>query len=184
MQEVVLLLQTLLEREEITAKLIIGCMYDIGTLKLINRRVRFRPANQFMQLLARYSKPMVKILAMRRLKKNGPRLIVNWLRGKVRFEEDRPIQHQPAAPPAAIAPAPMPTALEAINQAALQASNQEVLKLRSQVKTLTTLLVTVTFTLGSATLWSIWKIQTETAQARLVKTVLSDRALKSLPGQR
>lgn len=178
MQEVLYLLKGMFEREEITARMIINCLYDVGTVKIINRKFRCRPANQFMHWIARFSKPVAGALAIRRLKKTAPELIANWLRGKVEFEAERRTQTvtvtqetvQAAAQLAtqpAIAPAPMPSALEAVNQAALEASNQEVLRLRSQVKTLktlATLLIGATVTLSGTVAWSVWKSQTNSLQ--------------------
>lgn len=84
-QEVLILLTSLTAREEATIKLIIDCLYDIGAVNAIDKKVRMRPLNAIAKYIARTSKPLARILAWRWFKKNCPRLIVNWLYNKVRF---------------------------------------------------------------------------------------------------
>ncbi len=38
MRDVFLLLQQLVEREEITLRLIIDCLYDVGTVNIVNKK--------------------------------------------------------------------------------------------------------------------------------------------------
>lgn len=85
MQDVLLLLQHLVEKEEVTVKLILDCLYDVGSVNLINKKIRTRPLNRFMKSIASMSKPVFKIVALRWFKKNCPQLIANWLQSKVDF---------------------------------------------------------------------------------------------------
>lgn len=84
-QEILILLTGLLAREEATIKLIIDCLYDIGHINLINKKVRFRPLNAIAKFIAKRSKPVAKIFAWRWFIKNCPRLIARWLYVKVQF---------------------------------------------------------------------------------------------------
>ncbi len=84
-QEVLILLTSLIAREEATIKLIIDCLYDIGYVNLINKKVRFRPLNSITKFIAKTSKPLAKIFAWRWFMKNCPQLIAKWLYGKVKF---------------------------------------------------------------------------------------------------
>ncbi len=85
MQDVLTLLDSLTGREEATIKLIIDCLYDVGYVNAIDRKVRVKPLNSIAKLVARKSKPIVRIVAWRWFKKNCPMLIVRWLYGKVKF---------------------------------------------------------------------------------------------------
>ena len=84
-QEVLILLKSLIAREEATIKLIIDCLYDIGHVNLINKKVRFRPFNAIAKFAARKSKPLAKRYAWRWFMRNCPQLITRWLYSKVQF---------------------------------------------------------------------------------------------------
>ena len=85
MRDVFLLLQQLLEREEVTLKLIIDCLYDVGSINLVNKKFNHQPLNSLMKAIATMSKPVVRIVALRWVKKNLPTLLTNWLKRKVSF---------------------------------------------------------------------------------------------------
>jgi hypothetical protein len=84
-QEISILLASLTAREEVTIKLIIDCLYDIGYVNIINKKVRYRSLNAIAKFVAKTSKPIARILAWRWFKKNCPQLITNWLSNKVKF---------------------------------------------------------------------------------------------------
>lgn len=85
MHDVMLLLGDLVEREEATVKNVLDCLYDVGSINIINKKVEFRPMNRFLKSIARLSKPAFKVVAWRWFKNNSPQLITNWLRTKVSF---------------------------------------------------------------------------------------------------
>ncbi|NCJ05072.1 hypothetical protein GS597_00770 [Synechococcales cyanobacterium C] len=85
MQDVMLLLEGLARREEPTIKMIMDCLYDVGTMNLINKKVRYRPLNRIMKRAIKLPKPAAKVVLFYWFRKNCPELITNWLRGKVRF---------------------------------------------------------------------------------------------------
>lgn len=85
MHDVLLLLQHLVEREETTVKMILDCLYDVGSINLIDKKVRMKPANRLMKGIATLSKPAFRIVALRWFKANCPQLITKWLYTKVRF---------------------------------------------------------------------------------------------------
>lgn len=93
MQEVLVLLQHLAENEETTIKLMIECLYDVGAVNFINRKVQNTSFNQLTKKLAVMSKPVAKCYGYYWFKKNCPELIVNWLQRKVAF---LPPQQAPA----------------------------------------------------------------------------------------
>ncbi|ELS01254.1 hypothetical protein Xen7305DRAFT_00009570 [Xenococcus sp. PCC 7305] len=88
LRDVLLLLQQLVEREEITLKLIIDCLYDVGTINIINKKYQNRPTNRFLKAIARLSKPVLRAVALRWVKKNLPTLLTDWLEGKVSFNDE------------------------------------------------------------------------------------------------
>jgi hypothetical protein len=85
MHDVSLLLQHLVEREETTVKMILDCLYDVGSVNLINKKVPVKPLNYLMKAIASLSKPAFRIVALHWFKKNCPALITKWLYSKVRF---------------------------------------------------------------------------------------------------
>jgi hypothetical protein len=86
MRDVLLLLQQLVEREEITLKLIIDCLYDVGSTNIVNQKFTNQPLNRLMKAIATMSKPALRIVALRWVKKNLPTLLTNWLEDKVSFK--------------------------------------------------------------------------------------------------
>jgi hypothetical protein len=83
LQDMFLLLETMFLREETTVKLVLDCLYDIGSVNLINKKVRTRPLNGIAKYIARLSKPVFRIVAWRWFMKNCPKLLVDWLYKKV-----------------------------------------------------------------------------------------------------
>ena len=86
MRDVVLLLEQLVEREDIALKLIIDCLYDVGSINLVNQKVRNRTLNRLLKAIAKLPKPILRLVALRWLKKNLPSLLADWLEGKVSFK--------------------------------------------------------------------------------------------------
>jgi hypothetical protein len=152
MRDVVLLLDSLFRREEASAKLILNCLYDIGSVNLINKKFRSRPVNRLMKWIARLSKPAFRLVALRWMKKNCPQLVAKWMRSKVSFKE-------PAQTPEAVVVEAELASSSVSGE--LESCNREIVRLRSQVRTLTVLLVGVTVSLGSAIVWTAWKDQSQ-----------------------
>ena len=84
-KNLMLLVENLMEREEATFKMIIDCLYDMGSLNLINQKVSVRPLNRVMRLITRLSKPSFRAIALYWGKNNTPELITDWLLRKVKF---------------------------------------------------------------------------------------------------
>lgn len=85
MRDVELLLESLFLREEVTLRLVLDCLYDVGSMNLVNQRVKSRPLNRIMKAIARFSKPAFRPLMMRWSRKNCPHLIAEYLHSQVRF---------------------------------------------------------------------------------------------------
>jgi hypothetical protein len=84
-RDIFILLCNLLEREEKTILMIIDCLYEIGSVNLINKKVRSRQLNSLLKLIRRAPKPIFRIIALRLVKKKSPAAITNWLFKKVKF---------------------------------------------------------------------------------------------------
>ncbi|MEH1941244.1 MAG: hypothetical protein V7L01_13640 [Nostoc sp.] len=144
MHDVLLLLQNLINSEEATVKLILDCLYDVGSVNLINQKLRVKPVNRVMKLIARMSKPVFKTLALSWFKKNCPQLITNWLHTQVTFES---IQNKPqeiAVEVAELQPYPIPQR---------ENLSQEIKNLRAQVRLLTGISITAIAILGVTATW-------------------------------
>lgn len=86
MRDVEMLLESLFLREEVTLRLIADCLYDVGSVNLVNQRVHSKPLNWLMKAIARRSKPVFRFFMMRWSRKHCPHLIASWLRKQVVFE--------------------------------------------------------------------------------------------------
>jgi hypothetical protein len=86
LRDIFILLRNLIEREQATIKLIIDCLYDIGYVSLIDGKVRFRSLKSVAKLIARMSKPVIRVVAWRWFHQNCPQLITEWLYSKVKFQ--------------------------------------------------------------------------------------------------
>ncbi|WP_414518446.1 hypothetical protein [Nostoc sp. PCC 9305] len=125
MRDVLLLLQNLINSEEATVKLILDCLYDVGSVNLINQKLRLKPLNRVMKLIARMSKPVFRTLALNWFKKNCPQLITNWLHTQVSFENPQKTPEQVAIEVVQLEPYSIPQT---------ENLSQEIKNLRSQVR--------------------------------------------------
>ncbi|MEH2284286.1 MAG: hypothetical protein V7K90_23680 [Nostoc sp.] len=125
MHDVLLLLQNLINSEEATVKLILDCLYDVGSVNLINQKLRLKPLNRVMKLIARMSKPVFRTLALNWFKKNCPQLITNWLHTQVSFENAQKTPQQVAIEVVQLEPYSIPQT---------ENLSQEIKNLRSQVR--------------------------------------------------
>ncbi|MFH7028564.1 MAG: hypothetical protein ACHBN1_25015 [Heteroscytonema crispum UTEX LB 1556] len=125
MHDVMLLVQNLANKEETTVKLILDCLYDVGSVNLINQKLKFRPLNRTMILITRMSKPVFRVFAWHWFKKNCPQLIANWLRSQVAFEYPKTIPQEIATKTLEI----QPYSLLNVNSL-----SQEIQHLRRQVR--------------------------------------------------
>ncbi|MBK1986856.1 hypothetical protein A0J48_004740 [Sphaerospermopsis aphanizomenoides BCCUSP55] len=145
MQDVLLLLVNMIYREEVTVKLIINCLYDVGSTNLINQKFRYGNLNTTLKLISKLSKPVFRMIAWQWFKTNSPKLIADWLRSSVEFKrlENSKVE---------ILLENQDNNLNSISPAQYQI--YEVKKLRSQVKLLTGILVSVVTLLSGSFLWA------------------------------
>ena len=148
--DILLLLKHLAESEEVTVKLVLDRLYDIGANNLINQKISSPILKRVLLNSTKIPKPVFRIIAYYWFKQNCPQLITDWLIEQVAF-----------------------TAIESdieeiveMNSNSLQNTELELLKikqLKSQVRLLTRILIIVIAALlGSFTwLFYITQIQPE-----------------------
>lgn len=142
MQDVKLILDNLFQREEATLKRVMDCLYDVGSIHLINRKISVEALRGPLKAIAHLSKPAFRFFALRRFKREAPQLITDWLYSQATQQPFHPppveddltlIDVTPS--PAELPPAQLPPIVE------LQAA--EINSLRGRVSWLSTLLVAV-----------------------------------------
>lgn len=144
-ETVALLLDNLFQREEATARSILDCLYDVGSVRLIEQKVPLKALRWPLKGVARYSKPIFRLWALRWLKKNCPWMITDWLFSQawvggiiLSSADDNPIIEVSTPPPA------LPTGIEPLifRQAA------EISVLRSRVLVLTIMVLVLVTVAG------------------------------------
>ncbi len=98
MRDVEMLLESMFLREEVTMRLIADCLYDVGSVNLLNQRIQSKPLNRFMKVIARRSKPIFRYFMLRWSKKNCPHLITEWLHSQVSFSPSEVVLPEVIAP--------------------------------------------------------------------------------------
>ena len=156
MHDINLLLDNLFQREEVTIKKVVDCLYDVGSANIINQKFNSRTLNGMLKLIATKSKPVFRILAWRWFKSNCPDLLTKWLEDKVSF---------PTPEPKSISPESSEI-ISAQNQSLLEVKNttKEIKRLRSQVRLLTGMLVSAITIFGGGSLWLGYYLQQEVPQ--------------------
>jgi len=139
-EEVMRLLENLIQREEATAQSILDCLYDVGSVRLIDQRVPIAILRWPLKGIARLSKPIFRVFALRWFRRNCPWLITRWLFNLLRF--DGPPLIEGDAPDEVIDVAPIPVALPPrIEAPLLERQAAEINALRGRVGWLTTVVV-------------------------------------------
>jgi hypothetical protein len=149
MNEVRVLLKTLVYQEEVTMKEVIDCLYDIASTNVVNQKFKFGTLNKSLKFITKMSKPAFKMLAWQWVKKNCPDLITNWLHDKVTFIKVEETRVEVIAEN---------ESLENLNIASisqLPPENQinQVKRLNFQVKLLTGILVATVTLFGGSLIW-------------------------------
>ena len=166
MRDVLLLLEGLVNREEATAKIILDCLYDVGSVHLINQKASCRHLKGILKFIARLSKPVFRFVALRWFKRTCPKLIADWLHTQVMFQKlsDQPSTAavQEVIPQKSAALVKVDHLNQVIQRQAIQ--RQEIQRLRFQVRWLTGALIGAIATLGGVTLWLASSFVLESSQ--------------------
>jgi len=153
MQDTHLLLTNLTEREKATVKAILDSLYDVGSVRLINKKITVQALRGPLKGIASLSKPVFRIFAWRWFRRNCPELITKWLYQQVRFgdrsllleaveNEVEPIEvlPSPELPPAIAEKQPDTAAIAPI----IEQQAKEILALRGRITVLSTVVLMLT----------------------------------------
>ena len=151
--EVLLLLEHLARREAVTVTMILDRLYDIGSVNLIDKKINSRSLKGITKLIAKNSKPVFKIIALRWFQKNCPKLIADWLQEQVSFENKEEAQEKPEKQQQEkITPKEVQLQVYALPPG--EQKNLEVMKdLQERVKMLTRILIGAIALCGGTVLW-------------------------------
>ena len=141
--DVLLLLKHLAEREEITVKIILDSLYDLGSANIINNKFRSRPFKVVVGLIAKLSKPAFRVVAYYWFKKNCPQLITDWLLEQVAFESETTELVE----------------VETDATAEIVEKTGQIKQLRSQVRLLTGILIAVIAVFSSSFVWLFYSLK-------------------------
>ncbi|MDY6784900.1 MAG: hypothetical protein SW833_20560 [Cyanobacteriota bacterium] len=157
-QDMLILLEHLSHSQEATVKMILACLYDIGTINFANNRIAFGPLNRMLKSIAKYPKPLAIVIGFWWFKKHCPGLIAKWLSSQIEFK-----------------PLKLPKKVEeglgevdATSNLEMKVQEREVKQLRSQVRLLAGGLVLAIAFLGGTTAWLGYKLQLAQTPAREV----------------
>ncbi|MGC9502811.1 hypothetical protein [Baaleninema sp.] len=150
MDDMLLTLEHLFEREEATAKIVLACLYNMGSENLLYHKIRFRPLRSALRPVTKVSKPVFLFFGLRWFKANCPWLIADWLRSLIVFDGQKPAEETEAKPiqTAKLEELPPP---DYVLQA--ERSDRTIKRLNAQVKLLTSSLVVTVAILGSMLAW-------------------------------
>ena len=167
MHDVSLLLKSLAEREKVNILLIIDCLYDVGSINLINNQFSSRSLNGICKLIAKTSKPVFRVIAWRWFSNNISPLLTEWLTKKVSFEDGDTKGETKTETETETESVPKPTSelppsqLTDTDTEYLQQVTQEVKMLRSQVTLLTGMLIGVITIFGGGSIWLSYNFPVE-----------------------
>jgi hypothetical protein len=134
MQDVVLLLERLAAHDETTVRLIMDCLYDVGSVHFVNQKMPNPLLNRLMRGTTKLSKPVFRLFAVKWFQKNCPQMIADWL-------------YTVATMQAPTAKAETPPETIAVMQQ-LEVSQQQVRALQTRVRCLTGFAVGLVMVLG------------------------------------
>ncbi|OAB57416.1 hypothetical protein AY600_01560 [Phormidium willei BDU 130791] len=151
MDEMLLTLEHLFEREEATAKIVLAALYDMGVENIYYRQLRSRILRGAFRPVTKVSKPVFLFFGLRWFKANCPFLIADWLRSLVEFEKEKQSQKTEVATasPSSLQPdEPLQK-----NWVVVDRGNQEVERLSGQVQLLTSTLLITVAVMGGMLAW-------------------------------
>ncbi len=145
-QDVLLLLEHLAESEEVTVKLVLDRLYEIGANNLINQKVPSTLLKRVLRGATKVSKPAFRIIAFYWFKKNCPRLLTDWLLEQVAFSATETTNKEVVEV--------SPTSLQGTESERVQ-----IKQLQSKVRLLTSLLIIAIAVGGSSFTWLIYSMK-------------------------
>jgi len=151
MDEMLLILEHLFEREEATAKIVLAALYDMGVENIYYRQLRSRILRGVFRPVTKVSKPVFLFFGLRWFKANCPFLIADWLRSLVEFEKQT--QSQKTEVTTVSQGSLQPDEQFQKNLVVVERGNQEVERLSGQVQLLTSTLLITVAVMGGMLAW-------------------------------
>ena len=151
MDEMLLILEHLFEREEATAKIVLAALYDMGVENIYYRQLRSRILRGVFRPVTKVSKPVFLFFGLRWFKANCPFLIADWLRSLVEFEKET--QSQKTEVTTVSQGSLQPDEQFQKNLVVVERGNQEVERLSGQVQLLTSTLLITVAVMGGMLAW-------------------------------
>jgi len=151
MDEMLLILEHLFEREEATAKIVLAALYDMGVENIYYRQLRSRILRGVFRPVTKVSKPVFLFFGLRWFKANCPFLIADWLRSLVEFEKEK--QSQKTEVTTVSQGSLQPDEQFQKNLVVVERGNQEVERLSGQVQLLTSTLLITVAVMGGMLAW-------------------------------
>ncbi len=151
MDEMLLTLNHLFEREEATAKIVLAALYDMGAENIYYRQLRSRILRGVFRPVTKVSKPVFLFFGLRWFKANCPFLIADWLRSLVEFEKEKKVKESEGKP---VQATPMPDDSPPKKRLVIvERGHQEVERLSGQVQLLTSTLLVTVVVMGGMLAW-------------------------------
>ncbi len=153
MQDVLLILSNLFEREEATVKLVLACLYEVGAANLISKKIRSRLLKNVMSPTAKISKPLFMFVGIRWFQSQVPKLLADWLQSQVAFDPGEPELAEIDADSRSVNAGELPGAADVRAAMVEEIRLREIQKLRGRVRLLAASLIALVALLGSAVFW-------------------------------
>lgn len=178
MHDLRLILDQLIHRESTTAKAIIDCLYDIGSVHLINQKVSHRCLNRLTKRMAKVSKPVFRLMALRWFKKNGAEALAEILRKEVSFQKQQEQPEQPPQKPMVQEQPLKPVVI--VEDHRLPPAQEEVRRLRTQVNRLAGVAIATTAALTGTIALASYRLDTNPVQLFLTSPPSQNQDTTSL----
>ena len=154
MQDVILVLTHLFEREEATVKIVLSCLYDVGAENLKSKKVRSRALKKVLSILSKILKRPLTFAGLLWFKSQVPQLLADWLQSQVAFDPPEAQKETIEMEANQAMATDIPPAADVRAAVVEELRLQEIQKLRGRVRLLTgSLIVTIALLLGSAAVW-------------------------------
>lgn len=174
MDEMLLTLEHLFEREEATAKIVLAALYDMGVENIYYRQLRSRILRGAFRPVTKVSKPVFLFFGLRWFKANCPFLIADWLRSLVEFEKQKQAQ---TAEVTQASPSPLDGDEQLQKKlVVVERKNQEVERLSGQVQLLTSTLLITVAVMGGMLAWLGYELHLTRANLHEEPTVTQTRS--------
>ncbi|NJN61485.1 MAG: hypothetical protein HC795_08130 [Coleofasciculaceae cyanobacterium RL_1_1] len=150
-RDILLAVEQLFQREEKAVDFVLSCLYDIGSVNLINNKVPITLLKPALRSIARFSRPAFRLIAVRWFHQNCPQLITDWLHSLVVFKTSD--SETSSAIDIKVLENDTDLAF------AVQQKQNEVTQLQQQLRQTIVLAVMIVAMFGSATLWLGYELQ-------------------------